>query len=73
MSFLDEKTAIIYGFIYVPGEGLHGIADNSLRRLIVGHVLHLPVQHKDATILPDHDVALLDANIIAGLEVTVGI
>jgi hypothetical protein len=71
MSFLDEKTAIIYGFIYVPGEGLHGIADNGLCGLIVGHVLHLPVQHEDASILPDHDVALSDADIVTGLEIGV--
>ena len=55
------------------GKSEHGVAHDGLGGLVVGHILHLPVEHEDAAVFPDHDVALADAHIIAGFEIGVGV
>ena len=73
IGFPKQHPSVVQFFADVAGKGDHGVAHDGLGGLVVRHILYLPVQHKNSAILPDHDVAFLDAHVITGLKIGIGV
>ena len=58
---------------HVPLHCLHPVVVHRLRSLVIGVLLHLPIQHINIPVFPDYDIALADLVLVGRLEIGVGV